>query len=67
MLLLSLSQPLSSHPGRGSGEVAVVGQTGPAVWPQTSEGCRERSTGLITDPSYTLGLINNYLTASGSH
>ncbi len=46
---------LSSHPGRGSGEVGVVGQTGPAVWPQTSEcvyvGGREGSTGLITDPA----------------
>ena len=54
-LVSPCSLRLSSHPERGSGEVGVVGQTGPAVRPQTSEcvyvGGREGSTGLITDPT----------------
>lgn len=36
-LVSPCSLRLSSHPERGSGEVGVVGQTGPAVRPQTSE------------------------------
>lgn len=66
-LLPSLLPCLSSHPERGSGEVGVVGQTGPAVWPQTSLSvCMWE--GVIYKPyyrpAYTVDLTQSYFTAS---